>query len=218
MRQPYAVSLGCLISLSWPLPLAADEGALDKYNCHKHHQSGRYHCHGSRDLAKRGGWVFTADGRLQGWFTDNRTTLFSGLGVNMEYSYRWLGISAGYFYLPLVNAISSDNISLNDQVVQQGWEIALKAGPNVGRKGMKFYLLGGWNEARITADNSAYNADLGDYFVGAGTGINTTQVAIDVAATYRDPTAIKRYTRKRLGLPSEDLYSVDVRFALGWRF
>ena len=60
----------------------ADVGVLDKYECHKHSETKKYHCHGPADLAKLGGLIVGADTRLQTWMLDSGNPfLFVGAAV-----------------------------------------------------------------------------------------------------------------------------------------
>jgi hypothetical protein len=207
-----------ILSTCLAASLRADVGTLDKYECHNHQKTGEYHCHGPSYLAKLGGFIIGADMRLQSWLAGNRASLFTGIGINAEYNYRWLGLTAAYYYLPLIDAVNNSNVSLDDSIVQRGWEIGLKAGPNVGRYGSKLYLLGGWSMAEIKADDAAYNGSLNSYFIGPGTGYNTKTIAVDVAATYRDPYVVRSYAEDKLNIDSNDLNSFDIRLSAGWRF
>lgn len=213
LRHPIAAA-GLLMTLSgW---VSADVGVLDRYECHDHQQTGKYHCHGAADLAKVGGFVVGGDARVQGWSVANGDVyLFAGIAVNAEYNYRWAAVTGSYFLMPMVTDV--ENATIDRSVLQQGWEVGAKVGPGVGRKGSKFYLTAGWSSAELTdSDNATNNSTLNGYYAGAGFGTNTSTLSIDAAATYRDPTGVKAFLVDQ-GI-NEDVLVFDTRVSVGWRF
>ena len=197
---------------------AADVGVLDKYECHKHQTTGKYHCHGPADLAKLGGFIASADVRVQGWSGDpNGMFLFAGLAANVEYNYKWFAVTGSYFMMPMITGLDAENITFQDTVSLQGWEAGVKVGPGVGRLGSKVYLAAGWSNPDISdAGDAANNANLAGYYAGAGFGANTQTLVFDVIATYRDATKVSEYLANKG--KSSDVFSFDTRVALGWRF
>ncbi len=196
----------------------ADVGVLDKYECHNHQETGKYHCHGPADLAKLGGVIIGADARIQGWSGDpNGMFLFAGVGANVEYNYKWFAVTGSYFVMPMVTNLDAENISFQDSVYLQGWEAGVKVGPGVGRLGSKVYLTAGWSSPDITDTGDAVNnANLAGYYTGVGFGANTQTLVFDVIATYRDSSAVSEYLANQ-GKES-DVINFDTRVAVGWRF
>lgn len=196
----------------------ADVGVLDRYECHDHQQTGQYHCHGPSDLAKLGGFVAGADVRVQGWSVANGDVyLFAGIAANLEYNYRWFAVTGSYFAMPMVTNVDADDVTFDDSVMQQGWEVGVKAGPGVGRKGSKLYVTGGWSSAELTdSGDASNNTTLSGYYAGLGFGANTTSLSFDALATYRDPSSVKSFLENQ-GTP-DDVLVFDTRLTLGWRF
>lgn len=209
----FGPSLAVAVALAAGSYTFADVGVLDKYECHDHQQTGEYHCHGPADLAKLGGFIVGADARVQGWSAGNGDLfLFAGIAANAEYNYKWMAVTGSYFYMPLVTDVESGTV--NDAVVQQGWEAGVKLGPGVGRLGSKYYITAGWSSPQL--DNEGATSDLSGYYAGVGFGANTNGLVFDVVATYRDATKAEEF------LASEgtdtDVLSFDTRLSLGWRF
>lgn len=196
----------------------ADVGALDKYECHNHHETGEYHCHGPNKLAKLGGVIVSADTRFQAWSTPDDLYLFLGLGANAEYNYKWFAVNGSYFFMPLVTSIDSEDVEFDDTVYQSGFELGVKAGPGVGRYGSKSYVMAGWSISDITdTGDSANDGSLSGYYVGAGFGFNSETFTLDISASYRDPSTIEDYLKDQ-GDFDDSVFAYDARVALGWRF
>ena len=197
----------------------ADVGELDKYDCHDHRETGQYHCHGSADSAKMGGFVLAADVRTQAWSTsDNELFLFGGISVNAEYNHNWFAATAGYHFMPLISGVSGNNVQFNDAVVLQGFEVGVKAGPGVGRLGSKAFVTAGWSQSEISdSGDASHNSDLPGYYVGAGFGTNTRSMSFELTVAYRDPTVVADYLAKVENF-SGDVVSIDTRANIGWRF
>lgn len=195
----------------------ADVGVLDKYECHNHQETNKYHCHGPADLAKLGGFILGADARTLVWSTSNGILPFIGVGVNAEYNHKWFAVNGSYYYMPMVTDITEDDVSVSSAIIMQGWQAGVKVGPGVGRKGSKVYLAAGWNNPSITdSENSQYDRTLEGYYVGTGFGANTDTVVFDVAVNYYDPSKINAYLVDRDA--EADATVVDARVLVGWRF
>lgn len=197
----------------------ADVGVLDKYECHKHSETNKYHCHGPADLAKMGGVIIGADARVQTWMLDSGDPfLFAGAAVNVEYNYNWFAVTGSYFFMPLVTDVSDNNVAVDDSVYLQGWEAGVKVGPGVGRLGTKFYATAGWSNPDLTdTGDSSNDATLPGYYVGAGFGANTNTLVFDVVATYRDATEVEAFLVDQ-GNDDPSVTNFDVRVGAGWRF
>jgi hypothetical protein len=197
----------------------ADVGVLDKYECHNHQETNKYHCHGPADLAKLGGFILGADARVQGWSASNGGVyLFAGVAVNAEYAHKWFAVTGSYFLMPMVTSANSEGVDYDDSVLQKGWEAGIKVGPGLGRLGSKAYLAAGWSSPDLTdSGDETNNANLAGYYAGAGFGANTNTLVFDVMATYRSPTAVSDYLTDQL---SEAITVVhfDTRVSAGWRF
>lgn len=195
---------------------AADVGALDRYECHKHAETGKYHCHGNADLAKLGGLVLGADLRTEGWSTNEAFYMFIGIAGNVEYNYRWAAVTGSYFFMPMVT--NAESLEYDDSIYQQGWAAGIKLGPGVGRLGPKYYVTTGWRSAQITdTGNSNNDGTFSGYYVGAGTGVNTRTMAFDLVATYYDAAELEDYLGETQG-NTLSVNSFDIRASLGWRF
>ena len=218
MRQLSTTVSAIILATSAASYSAADVGVLDKYECHNHQQTGKYHCHGPADLAKLGGVIVGADLRVQGWAGDPQGMfLFAGVAANVEYNYKWIAVTGSYFMMPMITNVDSESITFRDSVYLKGWEAGIKAGPGVGRLGSKFYITAGWSSPDITdTGHAANNANLAGYYSGGGFGANTQTLVFDVIATYRDASAVSKYLANQ-GKES-DVVSFDTRVALGWRF
>ena len=119
--------------------------------------------------------------------------------------------------MPLVTDVSEETVSIDDTVVQQGWEAGIKVGPGVGRLGSKFYATAGWSNPELTdSGDSSNNANLAGYYVGAGFGANTNTLVFDVVATYRDSTKVEEFLVSQGNTAS--VTNFDVRVGAGWRF
>lgn len=197
----------------------ADVGELDKYDCHKHQETRKYHCHGSTDLAKMGGLILGADLRTQAWSTSGDDLyLFGGASVNAEFNHNWIAVSAGYHYMPLISGVTGNDVQFNDAVILQGFEAGVKAGPGVGRLGGKFFLTAGWSQSEISdSGDSSHDGELAGYYAGAGFGANSRKMHFEVTVTYRDPEIVKSYLQKVENF-SGDVLSLDTRINMGWRF
>ena len=190
---------------------------LDKYECHKHQETNKYHCHGPADLAKMGGLIVGADARTMVWSTAGGILPFIGIAANAEYNYNWIAVTGSYYYMPMVTDITEDDVSVSSAITMQGWQAGVKVGPGVGRLGSKMYLAAGWNSPMITdTENSQYDRTLDGYYVGAGFGVNTNTLAIDVTANYYDPTKTNTYLIDRDA--EADATVIDARVSVGWRF
>lgn len=217
MRSLFISAATATLALTGTLA-SADVGVLDRYQCHNHQQTGQYHCHGPADLAKLGGFVAGADTRVQAWsVASGDTYLFAGIAANAEYNYRWAAVTGSYFVMPMVTGVDSDDVTFDDSVMQQGWEIGAKVGPGVGRKGSKFYVTAGWSNAQLTdSGNPDNDTTLSGYYAGVGFGANTTTLAVDAVATYRDPSSVMTFLEGQG--TSDDVLVFDTRVSVGWRF
>ncbi|EAR09848.1 hypothetical protein [Reinekea blandensis] len=217
MRSLFITAATAALALTSTV-VSADVGVLDRYQCHNHQQTGQYHCHGPADLAKLGGFVAGVDGRVQAWSVDGgETYLFAGIAANAEYNYRWVAVTGSYFIMPMVTGVDADDVTFDDSVMQQGWEIGAKVGPGVGRKGSKVYLTAGWSNSDLTdKGNSANDATLSGYYAGVGFGANTATLAVDAVATYRDPASVTDFLEGQG--TTGDVLVFDTRVSVGWRF
>ncbi|MEJ2043976.1 MAG: hypothetical protein P8X74_09070 [Reinekea sp.] len=197
----------------------ADVGVLDKYECHNHHETNEYHCHGPADFAKLGGLIVSADVRGQIWSADSDSYMFAGFAVNSEYNYRWFAATGSFFYMPLVTGVNSESVEFDSKVVQRGWELGAKAGSGVGRKGNKYYLMAGWSNPSIKdSNNSSNDGSIGSYYAGLGYGFNTDTLVFDIAIAMRNGNVVKEYLSSKLNKYYDKVSSFDTRVSLGWRF
>lgn len=195
----------------------ADVGVLDRYDCHNHQKTGEYHCHGTVEKAKRGGVILGADTRVQAWASSNGLFMFAGLAATAEYNRDDLAITASYFFMPLL-ANGAEGYDSNDSIYLSGWEAGIKAGPGVGRLGSKVYGLAGWSFADLTSTSDATpSGSINGYYIGAGFGVNSDTITLDLAATYRDNSDVVDYLTESLGENTGALV-FDIRGSLGWRF
>lgn len=208
-----------IIGLSGLTTLAqADVGVLDKYECHNHGETNKYHCHGSNQLADLGGLILGGGTRAQGWSTNDDLFVFAGISLNAEYNYRWLAVTTSYSYMPMITGDDATGTDFDDTISQHGWDAGIKAGPGVGRLGLKYYLAAGWSITDITdKGDSSNNGRISGYYAGAGFGWNTRALVLDIMATYRDPSSIEDYLDEKQSI-SANVTSADVRATLGWRF
>jgi hypothetical protein len=217
MRHLKKSVVASIVFASITSAVQADVGVLDKYECHKHQETKKYHCHGPADLAKMGGVIVGADARTLVWSTAGGILPFIGVAVNAEYNYNWIAVSSSYYYMPMVTDITEEDVSVSSAITLQGWQAGVKVGPGVGRLGSKMFLAAGWNAPTITdSENSQYDRTLAGYYVGAGFGVNTNTLAIDVSANYYDPTKTNTYLIDRGA--EADATVVDARVSVGWRF
>jgi hypothetical protein len=191
----------------------ADVGVLDKYDCHKHQETKKYHCHGDADNAKLGGFIVSAGARTQIWSIDDSSIyLLAGAGVTGEYTHMWYAVTASYYGKYLFTA----DLEADETVMQSGWDAGVKVGPGVGRLGTKNYLMAGWSGSVLTNSADDSSTDLGGYYVGIGTGYNWTKMSLDINATYNDATKTNEYVEETQGVSvSNDL---GVQISLGARF
>lgn len=194
----------------------ADVGVLDKWDCHNHGQTGKYHCHGDPDNAKLGGFVLGAGLRSQAWGVgDNNIFLLAGAAVNGEYNYRSFAATASYFLQYLVTE-AEEGLATDEILTLQGFEVGAKAGPGVGRLGNKIYLAAGWTVSEVTNAASSNNSEMAGYYVGVGTGFNTASLAFDFAIVYQDPTAANDFISAEQNKEVE--FDIGARFNIGARF
>lgn len=194
----------------------ADVGVLDKWDCHNHAQTGKYHCHGDPDNAKLGGFVLGGGVRSQAWGVgDNSLFLLAGAAVNAEYNYRSFAVTGSYFLQYLVTE-ADEGLATDETLSVQGFEIGGKAGPGVGRLGNKFYVTAGWSVAEVNNAASSSNSELSGYYIGVGTGVNTPSLAFDVAVVYQDPKAANDFISAEQN--KEVQYDIGARVNIGARF
>ncbi len=161
----------------------ATPGAVDEYDCHRDYQTNKYHCHGSAQLAKQSHSLFGVTAKSDAWFYDDGPlNLFSGGSGEMEYGFGHLAVHAGYGYQVHVTGYRDYTLS--------GWDLGLKAGPNIARLGLHPYAeVGYFNQSFQIPNNPEITFDGMQY--GAGIIWNRSALAFDFRILNKSTTNLK---------------------------
>ena len=115
----------------------ATPGAVDEYDCHRDFDTGEYHCHGSEDRAKQQHTLIGISSRTDVWrYSDGPMNVFSGAAGELELAFDLLALHGGYAYQIHMTGAEDYNLT--------GWDIGLKAGPNIARLGLHPYVEAGY--------------------------------------------------------------------------
>lgn len=181
-----SASLLLLATTAWASP-----GAVDRYGCHKDPATGKRHCHGTTEQAKQTHVLVGALGTSSIWlYNDGPANLFGGIGGQLEFGWESLAAFGAYHYQWNLNG--SKDFSLN------GWDVGVKAGPNIAKLGLHpFALLGYYSFTLQTPGLPMPDSGL-QY--GAGLILNRPSNSFELKLIYKDPTELEQIWQT-LGYP-----------------
>ena len=149
----------------------ASPGAVDDYDCHRDFQTNKYHCHGDEQQAKQSHYLFGLSSRTDVWmYDDGPLNLFTGGAGEMEFGFGHLAVHAGYSYQVHVTGYTDYTLS--------GWDVGLKAGPNIARLGLHPYADVGYYSQGFQIPNNSLEKFTGWQF-GGGIIWNRNAFALD---------------------------------------
>jgi len=207
-RLPRLFLSSAVLACTAPLTLA-DPGALDRFDCHDHAETGEYHCHGDEALADLGGLAIGLGGRATTWIYDGEETynLFIGPSIDIEAGLGIFAIQGSYHYKSLVNS--------DDEIYLAGWDIGAKVGRGVARYGNKYYVAAGYfAESLRRPDEEDYS--ISGFYAGGGGGYNWDQFGFDVQVDWHSNSGYEEYWDDQ-GEPA-DLLVFVIRSSLTYRF
>lgn len=189
--------------------LFADPGALDRFDCHDHAQTGVYHCHGDEALASLGGVAVGLGLRSSIWTYggESAVNLFAGPSIEVEAGLGSFAVQAGYHYKTLAN--SDDDISLI------GWDLGAKIGRSVSRYGAKYYLAGGYFYESLEREGDDDHGISG-FYLGGGGGYNWDSIGADIQLDWHTPAGYEDYWDEQDN--PADMQVISVRAFLSYRF
>lgn len=197
------------LSLLVTTVVLADPGALDRFDCHDHAETGEYHCHGDEALADLGGFAIGLGARSSVWVYDGESSvnLFTGPSIELEAGLGAFALQGGYHYKTLAN--SDDEINL------AGWDLGAKLGRSVARYGTKYYLAGGYFYESLRRPDEE-NYAISGFYLGIGGGYNWDNLGLDVQLDWHNNTGYEEFWEDE-GDPA-DMQAVALRTFLSYRF
>lgn len=162
--------------------LWASPGAVDQYNCHRDPNTNQRHCHGTQEQAQQYHILIGAMSTNDLWlYDDGPYNLFSGVGGQIEVGFSSIALFGAYHYQ--WHATDSSDFYL------RGWDLGIKAGPNIARLGLHPYVTAGYYS--LTFEIPGKLLPLGGYEAGAGLIYNRAGSSIELRAVYRNPDDLK---------------------------
>lgn len=173
-------TLGLLLPLSclWATP-----GAVDRYNCHSTPGLDDYHCHGTDDETEQNHFLIGIASPHDLWsYDDGPSNTFSGAAVGIEYGDRFFAGYGQYSY--------QVHVTGNDDYLISGFDVGLKAGPEITRFGVHPYVTVGYFTYRYTLPSEFYVSFSGLQY-GGGLIWNSPGFSADARLLYRNPQEIQ---------------------------
>lgn len=187
----------------------ADPGAVDGYDCHNHHETNKYHCHGSERAAKESHFLVGVQAVSHSWlYDDGPPNIFGGAAFGIEYATNSLALYGNFGYQ---KHLTGDNwFTLN------GWDAGIKIGKSISRIGGHPYLTAGWYSQNFYGGpESTLPSLFSGYAVGAGYILNLDSFAVDARVQYLD-TSDQSIFWSIIGFPA-DMHGIAAQLGVSIR-